>query len=95
MKYSMDYANKKHQSCQNCGSSDGAYQYEDCLYCRVCKTKTFTDEQEETTEMQTLTAVKLFPPMTGTLSALSSTDLGKSLAEKNTAQTPRPEVKST
>ena len=89
----MDYANKKHQSCEKCGSSDGAYQYEDGLYCHVCKTKTFTDEQEETTEMQPLTAVKPLPPMTGTLSAIPSRGLVKAVAEKYRALTSGDEVK--
>ena len=92
----MDYEHKKHQPCPSCGSSDGAFPYEDGLYCHVCKVKTFNDEQEEdhTTMQQTqLTSVKPLPPITGQASAIPSRGLGKVVAEKYKALTSGDEVK--
>ena len=86
MPYSMDYEHKKHQSCQNCGSSDGLYPYEDGSYCHVCKVKTFNDEEEDNmTETQQPKAP--MKSLTGTLVAIPSRGLIKPVAEKYKALT--------
>lgn len=80
--FSMDYEHKKHQPCQSCGSSDGAYPYEDGIYCHVCKTKTFNDDGDtQVTEQKTL------PPIRGKIMAVPSRGLNKATAEKYRALT--------
>ena len=86
MTYSMDYEHKKHQPCKNCGSSDGAYPYEDGMFCHVCKTKTFNDEEEQMQHSH-LSAVKPLPPVTGVPAAIPSRGLTKAVAEKYKALT--------
>lgn len=86
MTYSMDYEHKKHQPCKNCGSSDGAYPYEDGMFCHVCKTKTFNEEEEQMQHSH-LSAVKPLPPVTGTPAAIPSRGLTKAVAEKYKALT--------
>jgi twinkle protein len=92
MHYTVDYEDKKHQPCPKCGSSDGAYPYEDGLFCHVCKVKTFTDEEDEGTMTQ-LATVKQLPPITGSAQAISSRGLVKAVAEKYKALTSGDEVK--
>jgi|TARA_R110000823_G_scaffold93503_6_gene204708 twinkle protein len=87
----MGSEHKKHQSCPNCGSSDGLFNYDDGPYCHVCKLKTFTEEGSE--PMQALASVKALPPMTGTASAIPSRGLVKAVAEKYRALTSGNEVK--
>lgn len=87
MTYSMDYEHKKHQPCQSCGSSDGAYPYEDGMFCHVCKTKTFNDEEEPMQQTPHLSAVKPLPAVTGTPAAIPSRGLTKAVAEKYKALT--------
>jgi twinkle protein len=82
----MDYEHKKHQPCKNCGSSDGAYPYEDGMFCHVCKTKTFNDEEEQMQHSH-LSAVKPLPPVTGVPAAIPSRGLTKAVAEKYKALT--------
>lgn len=80
--FSMDYEHKKHQPCQSCGSSDGAYPYEDGIYCHVCKTKTFNDDGDtQVTEQRQL------PPLRGKVAAVPSRGLNKATAEKYRALT--------
>ena len=86
MHYSMDYEDKKHRPCTSCGSSDGAYPYEDGIFCHVCKTKTFTEEEDEGT-MPQLSTVRPLPPITGSAQAISSRGLVKAVAEKYKALT--------
>ena len=80
--FSMDYEHKKHQPCQSCGSSDGAYPYEDGIYCHVCKTKTFNDDGDTQ-----VTEQKQLPPLRGKIMALPSRGLNKATAEKYRALT--------
>ena len=92
MTYSIDYENKKHRPCTKCGSSDGAYPYQDGVFCHVCQTKTFTDEEDEEM-MQPLAAVKALPPITGSATAIPSRGLVKAVSEKYKALTSGDEVK--
>lgn len=80
--FSMDYEHKKHQPCQSCGSSDGAYPYEDGIYCHVCKTKTFNDDGDTQ-----VTEHKQLPPLRGKVAAVPSRGLNKATAEKYRALT--------
>lgn len=80
--FSMDYEHKKHQPCQSCGSSDGAYPYEDGIYCHVCKTKTFNDDGDTQ-----VTEQKQLPPLRGKVAAVPSRGLNKATAEKYRALT--------
>lgn len=84
MNYSMEYDTKRHQPCRSCGSSDGAYPYEDGLFCHVCKTKTFDDEGDTEVTRQ---EQKKLPPLKGSVSAIPSRGLNKAVAEKYKALT--------
>ena len=82
----MEYEHKKHQPCQSCGSSDGAYPYDDGLFCHVCKTKHFNDEDDEGVALEimqpNLQAVKPLPPVSGSPAAITSRGLTKAVSEK-------------
>ena len=69
MTYPVDYDTKKHVACSLCGSSDGAYTYDDGTFCHVCQTKTFKDEEDEDI-MQPISEVKALPPITGSVAAI-------------------------
>lgn len=93
MNYTMDSSTKKHQPCQNCGSSDGAYPYEDGLFCHVCQTKTFIDDDEAV--MQTANQpIPLHPnvKVNGTISAIPSRGINRAVAERYRVLTSGEEV---
>ena len=92
MTYPVDYDTKKHVACSLCGSSDGAYTYDDGTFCHVCQTKTFKDEEDEDI-MQPISEVKALPPITGSVAAIPSRGLVKAVAEKYKALTSGDEVK--
>jgi twinkle protein len=82
MTYSTDLEPKKHQPCPHCGSSDGAYPYDDGLYCHVCETKTFN--KEEDTYMGASSAIPLRPVgnIKGVALSIPSRKINKAVAER-------------